>query len=175
MPEPDNGLDYYIYKYLINPIAESTCYLSPNTVTTFGLLLIIPLFFNIIRKESIILGIVLYTIIYLLDCLDGAIARKCKTGSHFGAIYDCSADFIKLIILVISIIMLYSRGNYLQLFIIIISSIFMFVPFIMNIFSELQNKRSTNNNYFSNKIEKFFHDNGIIVNIVFILVIKLMF
>jgi len=174
MPEPDGGLDYYIYNYLLNPIADNICFISPNTITTFGLLLTIPLFLNIIRRESITVGIILYLIIYLLDCLDGAVARKCKNGSKYGALYDTTADFIKYVILLISIIMLYSSGNYLQLFIIIICVIHNII-FIKNIIGELKNKRSVNNNYFNNKLEKIGHDNGIVLNLLFILVIKFLF
>ena len=39
MPEPNEGIDYYIYKHIVNPLAMKLCFLSPNFVTTMGILL----------------------------------------------------------------------------------------------------------------------------------------
>ena len=41
MPEATSGTDYYIYKYIVNPIAENICFMSPNFITTLGIIAVV--------------------------------------------------------------------------------------------------------------------------------------
>lgn len=179
MPEPDEGIDFYIYKYIVNPIAKKTCFLSPNFVTTLGILLTVVLSYNIIYSGCKYRAIFLALIIQLLDCLDGAIARKCNKKTKFGALYDIAADTIKNIMIFASVI-LYNSKNKIDMS----SDILIWVLFISvlelttQLFNELNGKRSVDNTYFNNKdtlygrILKLTHDNTILIVAITIIVIK---
>ena len=55
MPQPDciYCSDYYLYKYIFNPIAKNICFIHPNIVTIIGGLLTIPMYNNLINNGSI--------------------------------------------------------------------------------------------------------------------------
>ncbi|MFI5271088.1 MAG: CDP-alcohol phosphatidyltransferase family protein, partial [Candidatus Saccharimonadales bacterium] len=68
--------------------------ITPNKVTTVGLLMHIPIAFLIAGGHLVISGILLI-IFGLFDVLDGELARLQKTSSPFGMVYDATTDRIK--------------------------------------------------------------------------------
>lgn len=179
MPEPNEGIDYYIYKHIVNPLAKKVCFLSPNFVTTTGILLTIILAHNIVYSGCIYRAVFLALLIQLLDCLDGAIARKCNKKTKFGALYDIAADAVKNIMIFTSVI-LYNRQNNLDIisdkliWVLLISVI----ELLIQLFNELKGKRSVDNSYFNDKTTlygrtiKFTHDNTILIVAVVTIIIK---
>ena len=63
------------------------CWVHPNTVTLIGALLIIPIVFNILHDQSGIVLVLLLIARYILDALDGTLARNCDTGSKLGCLF----------------------------------------------------------------------------------------
>ena len=106
MPQPDciYCSDYYLYKYIFNPIAKNICFIHPNIVTIIGGLLTIPMYNNLINNGSISVFVLIGLFKSILDCLDGSIARKCDLRSDIGALLDISVDTITLNIL-LSVVM----------------------------------------------------------------------
>jgi len=93
MPQANDGLDYYVYQ-IINPIAEKLCFIHPNYITLASGLCGIPMAMNMYYHDSVYM-FAFYTILkYVLDCLDGSVARKCNLTSNLGAILDVLADTI---------------------------------------------------------------------------------
>lgn len=179
MPEPDEGIDYYIYKHIVNPIATKTCFLSPNFVTTLGILLTLVLSHNIVYSGCKYRAIFLALLIQLLDCLDGAIARKCNKKTELGALYDIAADTIKNIMIFTSVI-LYNLRNKIN----IVSDKLIWILFIsglelsIQLINELKGKRSVDDTYFNDKKTiygrtiKFTHDNTMLIVAILIIIIK---
>lgn len=139
MPAPVGKLssDIYIYK-LTNAISPYLCQISPNTISVVGFLFIIPIIWNIHSNRGWLELILLVFLKQFLDCLDGSVARKCNSGSNFGAKLDVLLDtiscsitgiyfiyrlfyspkydiniFIKLIFISIAVYSVYCCGNFL--------------------------------------------------------------
>ena len=68
----------------------------PNMITTFRLLLI-PLYIIDLIKSDMNFALVIFTIIVLLDKVDGIWARAAKQITKFGRIYDGFTDFMLII------------------------------------------------------------------------------
>jgi len=96
MPEAITGTDRFVYMF-VNYVAWqlSDTPISPNVVTSLGLIFTVPLIWNIITRGSLFAGFCLGAFVNMLDCLDGAIARVCNKQTDFGAWYDQTADTIR--------------------------------------------------------------------------------
>jgi phosphatidylserine synthase len=95
MPRPTKGLDKYTYCLLDN-IIPFFCKnnIHPNNITIFNIINGIYLYYNIKycdNKTIISIQIILY---YILDCLDGEIARQCKKQSKLGGYLDSVSDIL---------------------------------------------------------------------------------
>lgn len=75
----------------IGPLHESG--LVPNTVTTLGLLTGVLAIFCVYHKRPR-LGALLYMLTYLLDCIDGPLARSTDNVTNFGSQYDHVRDIV---------------------------------------------------------------------------------
>jgi len=173
MPEPDYGSDYLLYKYISNPLAKHLCFISPSIITTVGVLFIVPLYFNIINKGNIYIAVGLMTLIYFFDTLDGSIARQCDECSTVGKYYDLLADAVKSLILTLGIYYCYTDDKKnKKLFYLLIFFVFLtFCQFIL-IISTLIVNDNDHDNIFDTEVEKIFHNNLLLINIIMIIVIK---
>ena len=156
------SIDYYWYQYIINPIANKICFISPNTITFIGAVLIIPIIRNLLTNGRLSTFIILMSIRYFLDCLDGAIARKCDKKSEFGAAFDILSDsflICSLNLIIIYYILRYktckSYDNYCTL---ILLSLLLFT---ICLFHNLLDSTHTSNDPFYGSIDRFVHDNGV--------------
>lgn len=70
-----------------------TFFSIPNIITTFRLLLI-PLYILNLMKSNANIALITFTVIVLLDKLDGISARIANQITKFGRFYDGFADFI---------------------------------------------------------------------------------
>ena len=131
-------------------MAELLCdIISPNFITTLGFLFMFPVLFYL-KKGCTILPIVFYLLMFLFDCLDGSIARKCDKKTKFGAFYDIFIDFMKILL------------------------IFIFIQLITNLYcliNEISDTRSSKDNYFTSNLEEIFHDNLLITQLVTIFIL----
>jgi len=74
---------------------------SPNAVTLFRLLLIIP-FVVILAQGNLAFAVVLFAFISLLDAVDGFVARYTHQQSYFGELFDGISDLIIILVAFIS-------------------------------------------------------------------------
>ena len=174
MPEASTGTDYYLYKYLCKPIAKKICFIHPNIITTIGLLLAIPLYFNIVNKGKMLNAILLIIAIIFMDCLDGSVARSCDTGSDFGALYDILTDAIKVVIIAAGICLYIFKLKKQKLIhiILVIFIILYILLFAKQLYDEIKGNRSKKGEYFYTSYHKFIHDNCMIFNVLAIYIIK---
>lgn len=88
-------------------------WISPNLVTSISILVCFIACFVISSglHLNLILGAILLQLTFILDCLDGQIARYRKEGSNFGAWYDRVSDRIKDFIIYFAIAYGYFKTN----------------------------------------------------------------
>ena len=180
LPTSKYSTDYYLYEFILNPIAKRICFISPNFITFIGLIVIIFIYLNLLYKSNIIIFIILILIRSILDCLDGSVARICDKQSRFGVMFDILSDTLFNALLLIYIIYYFinKKGKYkvnfvqIILFIIgIITILFM----LFNVYNELIDNRSKVNLYFNNYFDEFFHDNSVILISLYCIAIKYSF
>jgi len=130
MPEPTSvyATDKYIYNYFVNPLASKLCFLEPNYITILAILLTIPVMYGLLNNWSTQTMVLLIIFRAYLDCLDGAIARKCNKFSEFGAKLDYQGDNLFSSLYVISMIyLLYNKSDtkkYIGLIVIVLLILF---------------------------------------------------
>ena len=178
MPQPDNtnfSIDYPIYENIMNPISKKICFIHPNWITILGLLLIIPIAHNLLNDGNIYVFTLLGFIKIILDCFDGSIARNCNKSSKLGAFLDIFSDTLTVIFVgIIFIYKLYEKNNSginknLLISVVIIAIIY----YIMQVVSEIRDRRNSKT-IFKFKLDKYIHDNTIIiVPLVFYLIKKI--
>ena len=89
----------YFYQ-LINSMDQSICFLEPNHITLFNLLLSMIIIYCVYQKNiKLQYLIILIFMRSILDCLDGGIARKCDKTSTEGKYLDLIGDIIFTILL----------------------------------------------------------------------------
>jgi len=117
MPEPSSiySTDMYIYKYITNPIASKNCYLKPNYITIFAICLTIPVVYGLLNNWSTQTMILLIILRTFLDCLDGAVARKCNKFSEFGGKLDGYGYLLFNSCFILTMIyLLYNKSNIIK-------------------------------------------------------------
>lgn len=95
-PTIDNYLFFPMADVLIDPLRKLG--LTPNMVT------LISTFFTLftiyfLEKNNMILATCSYLVGYILDCVDGKMARKYNMGSDLGMVLDTSSDILSNFIL----------------------------------------------------------------------------
>lgn len=94
---------------------------SPNFVTTLSFISFIASAFFFYNK-LFIYGAIFYAIRFILDGVDGRIARMKKMETKFGAVYDSASSYIGTI--AVSIIMVCSGQSF----------VYLVLPFLLNMF-----------------------------------------
>lgn len=93
MPAPKHkfSTDYPLYA-LLGCIVNS-CAIHPNVYTSIGAALIPVILYYMHKKDK---WMVLFFMVlrFVLDCLDGLVARKCDLGTEFGKNFDLITDHI---------------------------------------------------------------------------------
>ena len=175
---PEESSDYFLIKYL-NKLAPKICWIKPNYITFFSALLTIPVIYNILNKGSTLEFILLILLRHVSDCLDGIVARKCKTESRTGAYLDLIFDFIFILAVFYSYYYVINNDDYLKniiikspfktmLILLMFLSLIISIYFFVNaIFSLYKNKKKNKNKFF-----KWVEENEIIFLIINCLIIK---
>ena len=96
--------------YLTQPLAQllAKTPITPNTITWFGFLLAIGAATLVITRHLFAAGF-LVLIAGFFDILDGALARRTKQVTHFGAILDSTLDRLSEAVVLLGILVLYAR------------------------------------------------------------------
>jgi len=159
MPEPEQGTDVYTYKYLVNPLAEKICFMNPNTITALNMLLTPITAYGLYYNWETNTLILLVLLRQYIDCLDGAVARKCNKSSKFGADLDLTSDSM------------YSAA---------INMTFLYILYINNnpykyhafIFFSLYLILQKHNFTITNEIDTITHDNLLLVSTITMYIMK---
>jgi len=115
----DNNLFFPIATRLIDPLKKLG--LTPNMVTYFSNIFtfLSIYYFNL---DNRIYASISYLIGYLLDCVDGKMARKYNMTSNFGMALDLVSNNVSNSILLSFLIQKYGVNNYYILLLIVMSS-----------------------------------------------------
>ena len=160
-PIDETSSDAFIYNNILNPLSKNMCFIHPNYVTITNMFIIIPLVYGILYKWSFPTFVTLIFLRAVLDCLDGSIARTCKTTSELGALLDRLGDSLASLCVSISLVYLiylkYGKKSfiYIALFMLFVLSNVMYVNY------KLDKKEKLTGIY------KCFHDNYIVLNVAF--------
>jgi len=80
-------------------------FITPNRLTIGSFLLTIGVALLVLSESELRLAAVLLQVAYVLDCMDGQLARYRSTTSNLGSFLDKSLDFVKFSFLVFSLTM----------------------------------------------------------------------
>ena len=167
MPEARGGTDAYLYRFT-NSCAKKLCGtpISPNFVTTLGLITSFFVARNIAEGGAIGTCILLAFVMSILDLLDGSIARVCSKQTKFGAKYDVSSDAVKCLLISVAIIWRSKRvgPNFVHALLIMFSLLASIRMIFMSIF---ENDESTPAYW-------FIHDNTTALIVASVIFVKLL-
>ena len=180
MPSSINkNSDYYIYKYIIDPLSKHMCFVHPNLITILNVYLSIPLHYNLKNNGKILYLILIMTMNRFLDLLDGSIARSCNKKTKLGSILDILCDFIITSTGFITFLIqlhktsLPKKHKYIITFFVSLFLCFLCYIVCIEIFSESWLKKIESKKTFTNKIVIFYHDNSFILGILIPIITKL--
>lgn len=114
----------------ISPILRKNRSLTPNIITTIGLIIgLITIYF--LYRDAYLTAFCLFWITYFFDCLDGYYARRYDMVTDFGDYYDHFRDiFVTITILIIIYLKLKTSGEKsVFIIVLIISTVFMLTHF----------------------------------------------
>ncbi len=129
----DSHVNDFFTVFIMRPIASViVCFLVnsrilPNHITLFGFLLHLTAIIFILNNKFFIAGMLLF-IVYLLDCVDGQLAREKNIISKFGYALDITSDFLKELLLFVSFVFIYRKETAL-FFLSVISTLLIMVSF----------------------------------------------
>lgn len=128
----ENPIDSNLVKICekIAPTLRKNKSLTPNMITTLGLLIGLLTIYFLYREEYLI-SFILFWITYFFDCLDGYYARRYDMVTDFGDYYDHFRDiFITITIVIIIYLKLHNRAEKnIFAIVLIVSTIFMLSHF----------------------------------------------
>jgi phosphatidylglycerophosphate synthase len=112
-------------------------HITPNQITTVAFLIriITCLLFLDGNRESLILGAFLFEVSYLLDCVDGAIARLKGTGSMIGAFFDHITDTFSISLNIIALA--YGQHLFPSPVVLTVLYLYLFIHFKTFVFSTI--------------------------------------
>ena len=100
LTEHENQVDTAIYDYFVAPLTPTLRKLgfTPNIITIISIMLAFLGIFALMKKETTMFTILFFTA-YILDCIDGYMARKYKMESKIGDLLDHVGDLMKVAVL----------------------------------------------------------------------------
>jgi len=108
LAEVRNVIANYLTKTAAHLLAKTP--ITPNTITWFGFLLTVSAAVLIITEHLFAAGFVVL-VAGFFDMLDGALARLTNQTTSFGAILDSTLDRFAEAALLLSLLVLYARGQ----------------------------------------------------------------
>jgi phosphatidylglycerophosphate synthase len=184
MPAPVSALstDHYLYEYAARPLSRRLCgVVHPNVVTLVGLLLIVPIAYGLLSAGVGVGGFVgLMLARYLLDCLDGEVARNCDQQSAAGALLDVLSDTLLFVVLGVVLLVKLTHTMHvadaasLPRALVFVIALLVAAVHVRHSLRELAGERSTVRRYFDSHYERVMHDNGLLFIVVYSVAIKLL-
>ena len=101
-------LGVYLTRPVVHLLVKTS--ITPNTITWFGFLLSV-VAAVLIATENLIIAGFLVLVAGLFDLLDGALARRTKQTTNFGAILDSTIDRLAEAIILLGVLILYARAQ----------------------------------------------------------------
>lgn len=174
MPAPIGSIstDQVVYDHICNPLAKYLCFMNPNVISVMGFLFVIPIMYNILMNRSVWELVVLMMVKAVIDCLDGAVARKCDKCTKLGATLDILFDTLSILLISATVILKIGESTHLGRPLKFIWILLLFlVPSacLHHLRCELSGDTS---NRFSHRIDVWVHDNIIFCWVVFAFLIK---
>ena len=135
--------------------------LTPNMITTLSLICTINCYIKINKNKKE--ALISYFLGYLLDCMDGMMARKYNMGSNFGMTYDLVTDVISNLLVIHLMLMKDSIPIKIKAFLVIVLICFS----LLNAFNEAYCtfEKTGNDNFYKLKKEQLKNSNGFLNNI----------
>lgn len=121
--------------------------IHPNIITFFGILLNILIYYFLKLAFLKTLFFVLF-LRHLIDCLDGAVARKYKKVSKFGGYLDTISDHMLIFIVSLFVFEVFSFGYYILISIILVLINLAYL-FIIRSLSDHQNIKAKGKNFYN--------------------------
>lgn len=151
----DNYIFFPLSDLLVTPLRKIG--LTPNMVTVLSSLFTLSTIY-FLHTDKIDYACVVYFIGYLLDCVDGNMARKYNMGSKYGMALDMVSDQITTIILITYILCTKHFENY---WLLLVAIIFMFLCSLSVSIAEalLSYKKTGTDNFYKNKEKELADEN----------------
>ena len=115
-------VDILFFDWLAIPLTNLLAkvrFITPNSVTVVsGILGLIAAWFFYLNE--IFIGVIYIYFSFLLDCVDGNLARKTKRTSKIGAKLDSSADTLKKVACIVALVFISSWNLYVLLALILV-------------------------------------------------------
>jgi phosphatidylglycerophosphate synthase len=132
--------------------------------------------YNYINEGPLGSILILVFIRVYLDCIDGAHARKCNRSSKLGAVLDIVGDTIYAVSIAVAVIYRYramTNATNISTIIMLIVVAWALTTLTYS-YKEVtsKDKRSSSDNFFSNKMDEIIHDNSIPLSLLMIYLIK---
>ena len=87
------------FSKILFPYIDKICFMSPNFLTTLRNILVIYIYYSIIKKKYFHNQGLLVILVGILDILDGCYARDYNMTTSFGDWYDHISDWMTTVIL----------------------------------------------------------------------------
>ena len=145
-PFLDNNLFFPIANVLVEPLHKLG--MTPNMVTvTSTFMTMLTIYFLHIDNKG--LAVSSYLLGYILDCVDGKMARRYNQGSSFGMVLDNTSDTLSNFVLLMYILYKYklTHNNVYLLFLLFIIIIIFSVSYSLNEAILSYNKNNDDNFY----------------------------
>lgn len=163
----DNNLFFPLATRLIDPLKNIG--LTPNMVTYLSTIFtfLSIYYFNL---DNRIYATISYLIGYLLDCVDGKMARKYKMTSNYGMAIDLVSDNVSNAVLIGFLIQKYGFDNYYVLFLIFMSYM---ISISYGLNEAIDSYKTTGNDNFLERKEKQLEKEKDILYDLYLLIIKM--
>jgi phosphatidylglycerophosphate synthase len=163
MPAPSShswfASDAILYDVLYDPMAAHLCWLHPNIVTAACFLLIVPIIYGMNVGWPLWILLVVTFVRQSLDCLDGAIARRCGTASKLGALLDIVEDTVTVGALCLFVLWMVWNRPLLRLLLVYIVTHALIV-YVSQIADHVAGRSITYSAF-----EQYIHDNTVITSL----------
>ena len=101
-------LGVYLTRPVVHLLVKTS--ITPNTITWFGFLLSV-VAAALIATEHLLVAGLLVLVAGLFDLVDGALARRTKQTTNFGAILDSTIDRLAEAVILLGVLILYARAQ----------------------------------------------------------------
>jgi phosphatidylglycerophosphate synthase len=161
----DNKIFFPLGDKLVNPIHEIG--LTPNQVTYLGTFCTLLAVYYVYIDEHYY-AVIAYTIGYVLDCVDGRLARKFNMSSKEGMILDLTSDYLSNLLLMMVIVYKHGYGHWFVWAILVMTSM---ISLSYGINEAIASKKQTGSDNFILRRKEQIGETSNILDNLFLLII----